>query len=278
MRIGIDVGGTKTAAMTFDAGGAPVAERRLPTPVVDYAALLEALDDLGEGGARVGGIAIPGTPDPRTGLVKNCNFSMLNGRPLGADLASRWGRAVPIANDGACFALSEARGGAGEGAGSVFGVVLGTGVGGGLVIGGRLHEGANGLAGEWGHMPFPWACADEPLPDCYCGRRGCVETMLSGGAFRALGEDVAAYRDRLARALAVVVGILDPEVIVLGGGLSLLEGLADGLEAQVARHAFDAGGKGASLVTRIRLARFGDASGARGAALLEPAGMDRGAG
>ena len=263
------MGGTKVAAMTFDRAGRKVSERRAETPTGDYDALLATLDALGEGGEGVVGLAIPGTPDPRTGLIKNCNFPVLNGRPLGADLAALWQREVPIVNDGAAFVLSESRGGAGEGAASVFGVVLGTGVGGGLVMSGRLHEGANGLAGEWGHMPFPWPRADEVLPECYCGRRGCVETMLRGAAFRALGSDVAAYRDRLARALAVIVGILDPEVIVLGGGLSLLDGLTDGLEAQVARHAFDAGGQGAALVTRIRLARFGDASGARGAAMLD---------
>lgn len=299
MRIGIDLGGTKIAGLALDRDGRTLAAGRLPTPFEDYGAILDAIaalverleDEAGESGSI--GVGIPGALSPVTGLVKNANTTCLIGRPLDRDLASRLRRPVRLANDANCFALSEAVDGAGEGATSLFGVILGTGCGGGLVVRGELLVGPNAIAGEWGHNPLPWAEADErPGPRCYCGRRGCIETFVSGPGLAAdhlarTGErlDAAAiaaraeageenakaslerYESRLARALAAVVNLLDPEVIVLGGGLSGIGRLYRTLPDLVRAHAFSG-----DVGTRILPARHGDASGVRGAAWLWPEG------
>ena len=295
MRIGVDLGGTKIEAIAIDAGGATLARLRVPTPAGDYAGTLQAVADLvariEQAAGQTGpvGIGTPGAISPKTGLVKNANSVVLNGKPLDRDLAQKLGRPVRLENDANCFALSEATDGAGAGSASVFGVILGTGVGGGFVFEGRIVGGANRIAGEWGHNPLPWADTDEaPGVPCYCGRRGCVETFLSGAGLArayatiaghpASGETIAAraqageddaiaalerYRDRLARALASVVNVLDPHVIVLGGGLSNIERLYEGLATQVSRYAFSDG-----LDTPVVRHRHGDSSGVRGAAWL----------
>src|SRR5690242_14448924 len=250
VRIGVDLGGTKIEAAALDHAGAIVARQRIATPAGDYEATVESVGRLVEAlesqlgrGARVG-VATPGARSLATGLMKNANSTCLIGRPLREDLERRLAREVRMANDANCFALSEAVDGAGRGARVVFGAILGTGVGGGIVIDGRALEGANAIAGEWGHNPLPSPVeADLPLPACYCGRRGCIETYLSGPGLaadhvRATGdrldaEAIAAgaragdarcaqslerYAERLARSLATVVNLLDPDVIVLGGG------------------------------------------------------------
>jgi fructokinase len=252
MRIGIDLGGTKIEAIVLDENGATLLRRRVPTPNGDYVGTLNAIADLVllserelcQNGSV--GVASPGAISTRTGLLKNSNSTVLNGRPLIRDLSQRLGRPIRLENDANCFALSEAIDGAAEGANVVFGVILGTGVGGGIVIGEELIAGHNKIAGEWGHNPLPWATESErPGAPCYCGKSGCVETFLSGAglardyrsrtgnhltaeeiALAASGGDKSAqecltvYQDRLARSLSVVINLLDPDVIVLGGGLS----------------------------------------------------------
>ena len=295
MRIGVDLGGTKIEAAALDPAGAIVSRRRVATPAGDYDATVEAVGALVDAmqaeagrGTRVG-IATPGARSLATGLMKNCNSTCLNGRPLKADLERRLDREVRMANDANCFALSEAVDGAGRGARVVFGVILGTGVGGGIVVDRRAIEGANAIAGEWGHNPLPLPTADDqPLPSCYCGRRGCVETYLSGPALAAdhalaTGEGLDAeaiaargaagdarctqtierYAGRLARSLAGVVNVLDPDVIVLGGGLSSIGALYDRVPELWRAHVF-------SDEVRTRLVRpvHGDSSGVRGAAWL----------
>jgi fructokinase len=299
MRIGIDLGGTKIEGLALSPDGREVARTRLPTPR-DYAASLDAVVALvaelerGAGAKSAVGVGIPGTIVPRTGLVKNANSTWLNGRPLAKDLAERLGRPVRLMNDANCFALSEATDGAAAGAHAVFGVILGTGTGGGIVIDGHCLEGANLIAGEWGHNPLPWQTPDEyPGPQCYCGKRGCVETWLSGPGFErdyaaragvglsgpeivraaADGEQEAAatlarYHDRLARALASLINVLDPEVVVLGGGMSNIEGLAEAAAALVPRYLFAAAASAEPIATRIVRAKHGDSSGVRGAAWL----------
>jgi len=252
VRIGIDLGGTKTEVIALDARGEPLLRRRVPSPQGDYAATLEmltslVLDSEASLGTRASvGIGTPGSISPATGLLRNSNSTWLNGKPLQRDLDARLGRSVRIENDANCFALSEAVDGAGAGHRVVFGVILGTGVGGGIVVDGSLLEGRNRIAGEWGHNPLPWPAQGEwPGPACYCGRSGCIETFLSGpGLMRdhqlstgvaldaaqiveaaAQGElcslaSVERYEQRLARALAHVIDLLDPDAIVLGGGLS----------------------------------------------------------
>ena len=296
-RIGIDLGGTKIAAAALDPAGKVGAERRIATPVNSYdgtvaaiAGLVAALED--EIGARASvGIGIPGTIVAETGRVKNANSTWLIGRPLARDVEAALGRPVRFANDANCFALSEAVDGAAAGCASVFGVILGTGVGGGVVIGGRLLVGANAIAGEWGHNPLPAPRPDElPGPPCYCGRSGCIETFLSGSGLAAdhrrhggadlAGPQIAAgaaagdpdcratlerYAERLARALASVINLLDPEAIVLGGGLSALAMLYDEVPRRWGRHVFSD-----TVVTRLLPPRHGDASGVRGAAWLWP--------
>ncbi len=295
MRIGIDIGGTKIELAALDDRGAVVLRERTPTPSGDYDATLDAIATLCTAAerrldchARVG-IATPGALSLRDGRMKNANSTCLNGRPLKQDLERRLAREVRMANDANCFALSEAVDGAGKGASIVFGVILGTGVGGGIVAHGRILEGANAIAGEWGHNPLPLpGPEDHPLPSCYCGRRGCVETYLSGPGLsadhaRAQGErlstaeiaqraragDAASeaalvrYERRLARSLAGVINILDPDVIVLGGGLSNLARLYDAVPALWKDHVFSD-----DVRTRLVPPMHGDSSGVRGAAWL----------
>ncbi len=297
VRIGIDLGGSKIEATALDADGGVRLRLRLPTPQDDYAATIEAIAGLVAGLeaelATTGsvGIGIPGTVSPGSGLVKNANSTWLIGRPLDRDLAERLGRPVRVANDADCFALSEAADGAGAGAASVFGVILGTGVGGGIVIGGRLLAGANAIAGEWGHNPLPWPeDGERPGPPCYCGKAGCIETFLSGPAMtrdheaatgeplppsgiaaRAEAGDAAAeatlarYEDRLARALASVINVIDPEIVVLGGGVSNLARLVENVPRRWGAYVFSD-----RVETRLAAARHGDSSGVRGAAWLWP--------
>jgi fructokinase len=299
MRLGIDLGGTKIEIVALDDDGTTLARERVPTPTGDYDGTIRAIGDLVRGVEgrldRTGsvGIAMPGAFSAQTGLVKNANSVVLNGKPLDRDIGAYLGRVVRMDNDANCLALSEAVDGAAAGASVVFGVILGTGVGGGLVIDGKVVAGGNRIAGEWGHNPLPWPQPDElPGSPCYCGKAGCIETFLSGAGLgraytertqRALpahgiaaaalrgdaeaGAALAIYRDRLARGLASVVNIVDPDAIVLGGGLSNIEAVYEGLLARIARYAFTD-----ALSTRIERARHGDSSGVRGAAWLWPAG------
>jgi fructokinase len=294
MRIGIDVGGTKIEGIAIGAGGEEVRRVRVPTPRHDYggtistiASIVATLErDLQQTGTV--GLGIPGAPSPATGLIKNANSTWLNGKPFQHDLEAALARPVRLANDANCFALSEAVDGAAAGADVVFGVILGTGCGGGIVVVRRVLTGPNAIAGEWGHNPLPWPRDEEsPGPSCYCGRTGCIETFLSGPAFAAdyaasggepvdaaevarraeRGEHLASaalerYEERLARALTAVVNILDPDVIVLGGGLSNISSLYDSLPRRLRPFGNDV------LRTRIVAARHGDSSGVRGAAWL----------
>lgn len=295
LRIGVDLGGTKIEGVAMRSDGREIVRQRVPTPRQDYhgtiaaiVALVEKLDPT-PGASPSIGIAVPGSMSPASGRMQNANSTWLNGQPLDHDLRAALGREVRLANDANCFALSEATDGAASGAHSVFGVILGTGCGGGLVVGGRLIDGPNGIGGEWGHNPLPRPTPDEtPGPACWCGRRGCLETWVSGPALAAdhareagapisaeevvaratAGDAIAAaslarHADRLARGLAHVVNILDPEVIVLGGGLSKLEHLYAVLPELMAPHIFAA----APRVSVLR-PRWGDASGVRGAARL----------
>ncbi len=295
MRIGVDLGGTKIEAIALDEQGTTLQRRRVDTPRESYDAIINAIVNLVEGleaeleiEASVG-VGIPGAVSPATDLVKNANTTSLIGQPLHLHLNEALGREVRIANDADCFAVSEATDGAAAGAASVFGVIVGTGCGGGIVINGRLVGGPNAIAGEWGHNPLPWPRADElPGPDCYCGKQGCIETWLSGtglqNAYRRLtgealiGKQIveaalqgdsqaeqllAAYEDRMARALASVINILDPEVIVLGGGMSNVERLYDNVPKLWGQYVFSD-----SVATKLVAPKHGDSSGVRGAAWL----------
>jgi fructokinase len=295
-RIGIDLGGTKIEGLVLDETGGELIRRRIPTPRGDYAAIiraiagfvraLEAETDAGQ--ARVG-VGIPGAISPATGLVRNANTTEINGHALDRDLSEALAREVRVENDANCFALSEAVDGAGQGARVVFGVIIGTGVGGGLVVDGRLIAGRQRIAGEWGHNPLPWPSVEEvrDAPPCFCGKRGCIETWVSGPAFArdhhqasgrqrraeeiiaAAPDDIdaeAAYRryaERLARGLAALVNVIDPDVIVLGGGMAnvarLYEELPSLMRPFVSTDVFS---------TPVRPARHGDSSGVRGAAWL----------
>jgi fructokinase len=302
MRIGIDLGGTKIEVIALaDRGaeaGAALLRHRVPTPAGDYEGILDAVAALveeaerGTGQTGTVGIATPGAISPATGLLKNSNSTVLNGKPLARDLEARLGRPIRMENDANCMALSEAVDGAAAHARVVFGVILGTGVGGGLVFDRQLHAGRNRVAGEWGHNPLPWARGDElPGPDCYCGKQGCIETFLSGPGlardYRArggcsrtaqeiaeaatagealAGECLDLYRDRLARSLAAIVNVLDPDAIVLGGGLSNVSCLYPDLSARLTPYTFSA-----DLGTPVLRALHGDSSGVRGAAWLWPA-------
>jgi fructokinase len=294
-RIGIDLGGTKIEAAAIDRHGAIRARRRVATPAGDYdatiaavAALVRGIESALGGGMTVG-VGIPGTSVERTGLIKNANSTWLIGRPLARDLEAALGREVRLANDANCFALSEASDGAAAGCRNVFGVILGTGVGGGVAIGGRVVVGANAIAGEWGHNPLPWPRSDElPGPPCYCGRSGCIETFLSGpglaadhrrhGGSALDGREIATgaaagdkaciaaldrHADRLARALASVINMLDPDAIVLGGGLSAIAGLYESVPRLWGDFVFSD-----EIVTRLLPPKHGDSSGVRGAAWL----------
>lgn len=295
MQLGLDVGGTKIAAAVLDAAGAVVWESRTATPRHDYAATIETIAELVEAGERaVGttcsiGVGMPGAISPATGLVKNANSTWLNGRPFQIDLERRLRRPVRCANDANCLAISEAVDGAAAGADVVFGVILGTGTGGGIVVGRQVLTGANAIAGEWGHNPLPWPGPDElPGPDCYCGRQGCLETWLSGPALaadfaRATGETVTgevvvaragagdvharrvldAWLSRLARGLASILNVLDPDVVVVGGGLSTIAALYERVPELWMPWVFSD-----RVDTRLVPARHGPASGVRGAARL----------
>jgi fructokinase len=294
VRIGIDLGGTKIEAIAIDAGGRECFRRRIPAPRDSYDATLHAIAGLvadaekAVGESRVG-IGMPGVISPATGLVKNANSTWLNGRPLNEDLARVLGREVRLANDANCFALSEATDGAGAGFRTTFGVIVGTGTGGGVVVSGKVLTGPNAVAGEWGHNPLPWPDAAEwPGPPCYCGRTGCIETFLSGpGLIRAHASDTGItlepeaivqraragdpsarasldrYAHRMARALASVINVLDPDVIVLGGGMSNIATLYDTVPALWQQFVFSD-----RVATPLRRAVHGDASGVRGAAWL----------
>jgi len=298
IRVGVDLGGTKIEAIALAPEGRTLGRRRVETPASDYDAILRAVADLvaaveqEAGGRGTIGVGTPGAISPKTRLVKNSNTTVLNGRPLAYDLALALNRVVRLENDANCFALSEAVDGAGAHAHAVFGVILGTGVGGGLVIGGRVLKGLNRIAGEWGHNPLRMSVEEYPGPRCYCGEMGCIETFLCGpalerdfcarGGDKASGAEIAAladrgdaralatlscYQDRLARALASVVNLVDPDVIVLGGGVSNIARLYEGLEPLVERYAFTD-----SLATKILRNVHGDSGGVRGAAWLWSAG------
>jgi fructokinase len=299
LRIGVDLGGTKIEAVLLSDDGAVRLRRRIPTRRDDYPATVEAIGSLveeleRESGVQASvGVGTPGAISPATGLIKNANSTWLNGRPLRQDLESRLSREVRLANDANCLALSEAVDGAGRGFRVVFGVIIGTGTGGGIVIDGHLVEGANAIAGEWGHNPLPWPAGDErPGPSCYCGAQGCIETFLSGpgmtrdhdssGGGRLAPDAIAAraaegdrharetllrYVDRMARALASVMNVLDPDVIVLGGGLSNLDVLYESVPKLWGRYVFTD-----RVDTQLVRAAHGDSSGVRGAAWLWSAG------
>lgn len=293
IRIGVDFGGTKIEAAALDAGGRVLARVRSNSPR-DYEAGLQAVRDLvAEAERQAGvisasvGVGGPGSPSPVTGLMRNANSTQLNGHPFPADLARVLERPVRYANDANCLALSEATDGAGAGHDVVLAVILGTGCGAGVTIGGRILEGRNAIAGEWGHMPLPWPTAQEhPGPECWCGRRNCLELWISGtGLARDHGERRTAeavvsaarngeagakaaldrYVDRLARGLAVVCGVLDPDIIVLGGGMSNVDELYERLPGAMAPLVFSD-----IFTTPVARAEHGDSSGVRGAAWLWP--------
>ncbi len=274
-RIGVDLGGTKIEAAVLRADGAQSLRKRVPTPQGDYRATVAAVAGLVadvEATLRVKGkvgVGIPGALSRVTGRVKNSNSVCLIGQPLKQDLEAALEREVRLANDANCFALSEAVDGAARGARVVFGVILGTGVGGGIVVDGKVLEGPNSIAGEWGHNPLPLpAGADLPLPACYCGRAGCIETYLCGPALERDGgaadpAAMARYEERLARSLAGVINVLDPDVIVLGGGLSNIDRLYENLPRLWGAHVFSD-----RVDTRLAKNLHGDSSGVRGAAWL----------
>jgi len=323
LRLGIDLGGTKIELIALDPGGREILRRRMPTPQNDYLATVAAVaalvhqaeSELGRHGSI--GIGTPGARSPASGLMKNCNSTCLNGKPLQQDLERALNREVRLANDANCLALSEAVDGSATGAETVFGVILGTGVGGGVVVRGHVLNGANAIAGEWGHSPLPYfqfahtqadrastgqhpATGEDILhpwprpreldaaPTCYCGKKGCIETWLSGPALTAdhvryggedlpaheivqlanagygpCGATLARYEERLARALAGVINLLDPDVIVLGGGLSNIARLYDTVPRLWPRYVFSD-----RIDTRLVPPKYGDSSGVRGAAWL----------
>lgn len=295
MRIGVDLGGTKIEVAALDDDGQILLRRRVPSPSHAYRPLVETIVELVLGAeAELGrqgtvGVAHPGAISPATGLIKNSNSTVLNGRQLGSDIEAALGRPVRLANDADCFVLSEATDGAGAGAEIVFGVIIGTGVGGGIVVRGELVRGPNAITGEWGHNPLPSPrTSEQPGPACYCGRSGCIETWLSGRgmatAYRdhrgeevpvpriveraAIGELAAKaslndYFDRLARALAAVINILDPHVVVLGGGLSNIEAIYAEVPRRWGSHILSD-----TVETRLAHSIHGDSSGVRGAAWL----------
>jgi fructokinase len=297
MRIGIDLGGTKIEALAIDNEGIELARYRIDTPREDYDATIQAMvglvrrleEQTGQSGSV--GAGIPGSISRITGVVKNSNSTWLNGRPLDKDLTAALGREVRLANDANCLAVSEATDGAAAGKRLVFAVILGTGCGGGIALDGRVHNGPNGVAGEWGHNPLPWPKPEEsPGPVCYCGKRGCMEMWVSGtgialdyksvtGRTRTTREIVSEFdagekdaedaidrfEDRLARGLAQVINILDPDAIVIGGGVSGVKRLYQELPKKLPAYVF-----GGEASTPILPARYGDSSGVRGAAWLWP--------
>ena len=297
MRIGVDLGGTKIEFAAIADDNRILARNRTQTPAGDYLATIDAVRDgvqalereIGQSGSV--GVGIPGSLSPSTGKVRNANSTCLNGNPLESDLEKALNRPVRLANDANCFALSEALDGAGHGAEIVFGIILGTGVGGGLVINRRLVTGRNAIAGEWGHNPLPWSEHPDTDPrHCYCGQSGCIETHLSGpalsrayetatgdtseaaqvalkasGGNKAAQEVLAEYERKLARAIAQIINILDPDVIVLGGGLSNIGQFYDTVPDLWGEWVFSD-----SVATRLVPPRHGDSSGVRGAAWLWP--------
>ncbi len=297
MRIGVDLGGTKIECIALAEDGNVLAKRRVSSPRGDYNATIDAIRDLvGQIAQETGrngsiGIGIPGTVSPASGLIKNANSTWLIGKAFDRDLADALGQPVRIANDANCFALSEAVDGAGAGTDVVFGVILGTGTGGGIVVNGAVLTGPNAIAGEWGHNPLPWFDAiDEPPRPCYCGKESCIETYLSGPALArehaaATGEELQAqeiadlanngdekcrqtlqrYSTRLAKALASVLNVIDPDVVVLGGGLSNIDRLYEDVPRLWGQYAFSD-----QISTRLLPAKHGDSSGVRGAAWLWP--------
>lgn len=309
VRIGIDLGGTKIEGLALDEAGGEIARLRILTPQHNYAATVKAIAEVvhylerriksirGDREPASVGVGIPGTVVRATGLVKNANSTWLNGQPLERDLTSALSRPVRCANDANCLAVSEATDGAAAGAGLVFAVILGTGCGGGIAVHGHVHVGPNGVAGEWGHNPLPWATGAElPGPPCFCGQHGCLETWISGTGLARdhaalnpsttgppiTGPEIVAaadagneaaeasmvrLEDRVGRALASAVNLLDPDVIVMGGGLSKLDRIYTNVPPLIARHLFGGG----ALATPVLKAQHGDASGVRGAAWLWPA-------
>jgi fructokinase len=295
LRIGLDIGGTKTELVALDAEGRERLRRRIATPHGSYEDALQSLAEMvrdaeGELGEHATvGVGLPGAVSPATGLIKNAYATPYNGKPLRADLEHLLGRELRFENDANCFALSEATDGAARGCRIVFGAILGTGAGGGIVVDGRIVGGANGIAGEWGHNPLPWMEPGEwPGPACYCGRKGCIERYVSGPALsadheqvegerlesaiiaaRAAGGDARCTRTldryvrRLARALAHVINLVDPEIIVLGGGLSRIDYVVDAVPRIWKEFVYSDG-----VVTKLVRAAHGDASGVRGAAHL----------
>lgn len=295
MRIGIDLGGTKIEGIALDDNGATLLRQRIATPQGDYAATVRAIAELvaameGELGMQgTVGVGIPGAISPVSGVVKNANSTCLIGKALDRDLADALRRPVRISNDANCFTVSEATDGAAAGAEVVFGVIIGTGTGGGIVVHGRPLTGPNAIAGEWGHNPLPWPQSDElPGPTCYCGKHGCIETWLSGPGFasahqRECGEALTAaqivsraeqgdaqakaalerYEDRMARALASVINILDPDAIVLGGGMSNIQRLYARVPRLWGKYVFSD-----RVDTQLLPPKHGDSSGVRGAAWL----------
>ncbi len=306
MRIGVDLGGTKIEAIALDHAGEMLTRRRVDTPESDYTGIVGAVANLvlqletetGKTGSV--GVGLPGAIAPGTGLLKNANSVCLNGKPLQADLEAALQRPVRLANDADCFALSEATDGAAAGAAVVFGVIVGTGTGGGVVVRGQLLSGPNAITGEWGHNPLPWPQPEElPGPSCYCGKFGCIETFLSGPGLALDHETVAGekldvpsivtlaedqvqqgcdaaeatlqrYERRMAKALASVINLLDPEIIVLGGGLSNIQRLYYSVPRLWGEYVFSAGVDGEVVRTRLLPPKHGDSSGVRGAAWLWP--------
>jgi len=297
MRIGIDLGGTKIEALAIDDHGTELARHRVDTPRDDYEATVKAIVALVHrieaetGKTGTVGAGIPGTVSRITGLIKNANSTWLNGRPFHKDLIDTLGRDVRVANDANCLAVSEATDGAAAGVRFVYGVILGTGCGGGVALEGCVHDGPNGVAGEWGHNPLPWPKPEEtPGPACYCGKRGCMEMWVSGTGIaldyknvtgrvrttreivadfaagdREAAETVERFEDRLARGLSNVINILDPDVIVVGGGVSRLEHIYEALPKLLPKYVF-----GGEASTPVVQAKYGDSSGVRGAAWLWP--------
>ncbi|RKZ93594.1 MAG: fructokinase [Candidatus Parabeggiatoa sp. nov. 1] len=297
LRIGVDLGGTKIEVIALDNQGQTLARERVPTPIGDYAATVQTIVDLvhhieqrlGSQGSI--GVAMPGALSPATGLIKNANSTCLIGRPLDHDLSTALQCTVKLSNDANCFALSEAVDGAAAGAAVVFGVIIGTGTGGGIAINQQVLTGINGIAGEWGHNPLPWPQPDElPGPRCYCGKQGCIETFLSGPGMardyqaatgqsktpheivalanagdKAAGTCLSRYTDRLARGLASIINVLDPNVIVLGGGMSNIAQLYTEVPRLWERYVFSD-----RVDTVLKPAKYGDSSGVRGAAWLWP--------
>jgi len=296
IRIGVDVGGTKIEALALDVDGTELVRHRVPTPVGDYEGTASAIAALvwqleaETGRSALVGMGIPGTLTAK-GLVKNSNSTCLNGRPFQQRVSELLEREVRCANDANCLAVSEATDGAGAGYRVLFAVILGTGCGGGVALNGQVHAGPNGVAGEWGHNPLPWQTAEEyPGTLCYCGKHGCIETWISGTGFGAdyerlsgvkrsgaeitasaeAGDPIAQHAvnnlyDRIARSLAMAVNLLDPDAIVVGGGLSLFNGIYSAVPPLMRHHVF-----GRECDTPVLQAKHGDSSGVRGAAWLWP--------